>query len=153
MPATPEPKFRCPHCGSSEFLIGYTHAEFAVDDQGNLSAPKAVLFENDTMGCGRTERYRQGCGHRAARICFMVKPPPPFAIVAIEDGDIVCRVNHEEQFRMKCFVRNARKLGKFLAEKGWRWSYSSSVDFPTEYGAGNADWRSYVVEGAGGTGP
>lgn len=71
-----------------------------------------------------------------------------FPYIDINLGDIVCRFPDKRfRFCRKANKRNAMLLGRKLQAEGHtRWLYSSSVDFPTEYGAPELDYRSLIED-------
>lgn len=72
--------------------------------------------------------------------------------IEIEEGNLVC--SHcgpgDETLSFAADEEGAEALGKELASrKIRRWLYSSSVDFPTEYGARDIGFRSIIEAAAG----
>ena len=69
--------------------------------------------------------------------------------VDINLGDIVCRFKDKRfRFCRAANKKNARLLGRKLRAMGCQtWLFSSSVDFPEEYGAPKLDYRALIEEG------
>jgi hypothetical protein len=67
--------------------------------------------------------------------------------ISIEDGKIVVDSPTGITFAKQATAESARELGKVLYESGKReWLYSSSVDFPEDYGAPDLNFRDLIEE-------
>jgi hypothetical protein len=76
-----------------------------------------------------------------------MKKHQPLVIIGIRDGRLQVRSSHSECVRSYLATqRGAKALGRWLYKHGYQeWLYSSSVDFPTEYGAQDLDFRSLAA--------
>lgn len=79
------------------------------------------------------------------------KEEKPWPFIEISNRTLICsHCPDEERLQYPANKGGAQDLGEALKErKIKRWLYSSSVDFPKEYGAPNIDFRSIIEEAAG----
>lgn len=79
------------------------------------------------------------------------KEEKPWPFIEISDRRLICsHCPGDERLEFPANKGGAKDLGEALAaRKIKKWLYSSSVDFPTEYGARNLDFRSIIETAAG----
>src|SRR5262245_43513165 len=79
------------------------------------------------------------------------KEEEPWPFIEIYDRRLICsRCPGDEKLEFPATKTGAKALGQELASRNIKkWLYSSSVDFPTEYGARNLDFRSIIETAAG----
>lgn len=79
------------------------------------------------------------------------KEEKPWPFIEISDRRLICsHCPGDERLEFPATKSGAKSLGEELAaRKIKKWLYSSSVDFPTEYGARNLDFRSIIETAAG----
>lgn len=78
------------------------------------------------------------------------KEEKPWPFIEILDRRLICSHCPEDTLEFPATKRGATSLGKELEARGVKkWLYSSSVDFPKDYGAPNIDFRSIIETAAG----
>lgn len=152
--ATSKNRYRCPRCRRSDSLSLYESTRWRLGPRGKLSEPRLQLSPDYTDVLCLSQQglpAGRGCGFNGKLRLFMITPPPAAWFVHLEDARLRANYDGKVVFDEAATKANARKLGRQLRDNNTIALYSSSLDFPREYGARNYDWRQLIEDGAADT--